>query len=192
MIGKMQQKTLSKSFQTESLKKILEIVLLMGVGALAIALRARLRMGLNMPGHHGIYFMALIFLARKNSKLTLATTLTSMGTGLLLLAPFLGFKDPMQAAVYILPGVTLDLLFILLPQNRKQSLWLLALACGAAWMSIPLVRLFIHIISGMPFDSFLKHGYFYPLFAWFMAGSIGGFAGAGIQIISKRLLKKHI
>ena len=192
MIGKLQQKTLSKSSQTESLRRILEVLLLMGVGALAIALRARLRMGLNMPGHHGIYFMALIFLARKNSKLTLATTLTSLGTGLLLLAPFLGFKDPMQAAVYILPGITLDLLFILLPQNKKHSLTILALACGAAWMSIPLVRLLIHLTTGMPFDSFLKHGYFYPLFAWFMAGSMGGFAGAGIQIISNRLFKKHL
>lgn len=190
MSGKLQEKTLSVNSQTETLSRILEILLLFGIGALAIALRGRLRLGMNLPGHHGIYFMALIYLARKNSRLKVATSFSALGIGTMLLFPILGFRDPIQAAVYVLPAIMLDIIFLAAPAKLKNNAWLLALACGVAWMSIPISRLIISLISGIPYDSFLKHGFIYPLFAWFMSGSIGGFAGAGIQYAAKKTFLK--
>lgn len=178
---------MSANYQTERLTKILEILLLFGIGVLAIALRGRLRMGMNLPGHHGIYFMALLYFARKNSRMNIATTWSALGIGTMLLFPILGFKDPMQAFVYVLPGIVLDTIFNFTPEKIRKNAFFLALACGVAWMSIPLSRLLISLFSGIPYDSFLKHGYFYPQFAWFMSGSIGGFAAAGIQILGKRM-----
>lgn len=188
MSGKLQEKTLSVNYQTEKLSRILEILLLFGIGVLAIALRGRLRMGMNLPGHHGIYFMALLYLARKNSKMSIATTWSALGIGTMLLFPILGFKDPVQAVVYVLPGIVLDILFNFTTEKIRKNVFFLAIACGVAWMSIPLTRLIISLVSGIPYDSFLKHGYFYPQFAWFMSGSIGGFAAMGIQILGKRIL----
>ncbi len=190
MSGILHEKTLSANSQTERLSKTLQILLLFGIGVFAIALRGRLRMGMNLPGHHGLYFMALLFLARKNSKMDIATTWSALGIGTMLLFPVLGFKDPLQAVVYVLPGIILDIIVIFSPERIKKKVLFLALACGIAWMSIPLTRLLISLTSGIPYDSFMKHGYFYPQLTWFMFGSIGGLAGMGIQILGNRLFRK--
>jgi hypothetical protein len=189
MSGKLQEKTLSVNSQTENLLKVLEILLLVGIGVLAIALRGRLRMGMNLPGHHGIYFMALLLLARRNAKGSIATTWSALGIGTMLLFPVLGFRDPLQAFVYVLPGIVLDLIFLFSPEKLRKNAFYLAMAAGVAWMSIPLTRLGIVLITGIPYDSFMKHGYLYPQFAWFMSGSIGGFAAMGIQILGNKILK---
>jgi hypothetical protein len=164
----------------------LEYLILFGIGALAILLHARLRTPLNIPGHHGLEFMALLMAGRAASRIPWASSVSSMGIGLLLLFPVFGFKDPFMGINYMFPGIFIDLVYPYIRQFKYQIL-LLVLFSGTAYALIPLSRLTIHLISGYPYGAFVKHGYFMPFAGFFVFGLAGGFAGWGI---THSLLKK--
>ena len=65
------------SAQSLSISIWLELLMLLGLGMIGILLHARLRLGLGIPGHHGLIFMALILAGRLNSKLDWASTISS-------------------------------------------------------------------------------------------------------------------
>ncbi|MBT5530882.1 MAG: hypothetical protein HOA61_18130 [Bacteroidetes bacterium] len=169
--------------QSRSYSILLEVLMLLGLGMLGIVLHARLRLGLGIPGHHGVIFMALILAGRTSSKLPWAASISSLGVASLLFFPILGFKDPFIALIYLLPGLTLDIFYR--NQLLKTKMWYLVLIGGLAYMSIPLSRLFLHFSLHIPYMSF-RHGYLTPILTHFMFGGLGSLTALGI----KHLLKK--
>ena len=189
MSGKQQQKSISVLSHSSVYGKVAEYVILFGIGILAILLHARLRTPLNIPGHHGLEFMALLMAGRVASKIKWASSISSLGIGFVLLFPVFGFKDPFMGFNYMLPGLFIDVLYNL-TRNLKWQMLILALIAGLAYFTIPLSRLFIHALTGYPYSSFLKFGYFIPVVNYFFFGLAGGFTGAGITIAIKNKIKK--
>ena len=189
MIGKQQQKSISALSHKSVFVKIAEYAVLFGIGIFAILLHARLRTPLNIPGHHGLEFMAILMAGRVASKIKWASSISSLGIGIVLLFPVFGFKDPFMGFNYMLPGLLIDIFYNLTRQLKGQML-ILSLIAGFAYFTIPLSRLFIHALTGYPYSSFLKFGYFIPVVNYFFFGLAGGIFGAGISLAIKNKIRK--
>lgn len=189
MSGKQQQKSISVLSRSSVYLLIAEYAVLFGIGILAILLHARLRTPLSIPGHHGLEFMAVLMAGRVASKIKWASSVSSLGIGFILLFPVFGFKDPFMGFNYMLPGILIDVLYNL-TRSIKWQLLILSLIAGFAYFMIPLSRIFLSTLTGYPYASFLKFGYFIPVVSYFMFGLAGGFTGAGITLAIKRKFRK--
>jgi len=190
MNGNVQQKSLSREFLTNlTLEKILEVMLLIIAGVMAIVLHARLKTPINVPGHHGIEFMTIILAARLSSKIKWASSISAMGIGVFILFPVLGFSDPMAGFNYMLPCFMLDFVYLVSNNIRYRKI-ILALGAGLAYMMVPLSRIIFSMTTGYVFPSFLKHGMVTPMFNFFFFGLAGGALGTGIYLLIKSILKK--
>ncbi|MCF8369150.1 MAG: hypothetical protein K9G76_08920 [Bacteroidales bacterium] len=189
MDGKQLQKSISAKSHSGVLGLAAEYLLLFGIGIIAILLHARLRTPLNIPGHHGLEFMALLMAGRSVSKIKWASSVSSLGIGFILLFPVFGFNDPFMGINYMFPGFLIDILYQL-TRNYKRKLLILALISGFAYLSIPLSRLLIHLSTGYPYSSFLKHGYIAPILGFFVFGLAGGFVGTGVCLSIKKRLSR--
>jgi len=176
--GNLGQKTLLKAYPISNLAKIAEILALFGLGALAIVLHIKMRTPLKLPGHHGLEFMALLMLGRYASGFKYASSISSLGVGLMLLFPIWGGKDPFAGIVYMLPGFALDFMFYHL--KRKSSMLLIALIGGIAYGLIPVTRIIITTITGFPYGSLLT-GYLFPLVTFTVFGFVGSLFGASLM-----------
>lgn len=168
---------------------VLEGFLLILLGVLAITLHARMRTPLNIPGHHGIEFMAIFIILRMGSNLKFAGSVSSLGIGLLLLFPVLDFKDPFMGFNYMLPGIMLDFLYLSFPRWRKNLIFVCLIA-GLAYFTIPLSRLILMTITGYPYQTFIKHGQILPVFSFLFFGIAGGLAGKGVVFTWNKYIKK--
>ena len=190
MNGNVQQKSLLRASQTNlSTAKILEITLLFLAGVLAIVLHERLRNPINIPGHHGIEFMAIILAVRLTSKMKWAASISALGIGIFILFPVLGFKDPMMGFNYMLPCFFMDLAYNFVPTKKYRNL-ILVFAAGLGYMLIPFSRLLVTLSTGYPYSSFLKHGFVTPVLTFMLFGILGGLLGTGIFNIGKKLFTK--
>jgi len=190
MNGNVQQKSLSRAFQTKlTTAKVLEMILLFLAGVLAIVLHERLRNPINIPGHHGIEFMAIILAVRLTSKLKWAASISALGIGIFILFPVLGFKDPMMGFNYMLPCFFMDLAYNYAPVKKYRNL-ILIIAAGLGYMLIPFSRLIVTLSTGYPYSSFLKHGFITPVVTFMLFGILGGLLGTGIFNIGKKLFSK--
>lgn len=190
MVGKLFQRNISGHTLNPSLAVAMEYFLLFIIGIIAILLHAHFRSPLNIPGHHGLEFMALIMAGRTASKIKWASSISSFGIGFILLFPLFGFKDPFMGINYMFPGFVLDIVYNLTRRFKWQWI-ILALISGVAYFTIPLSRIVIHFISGYPYSSFIKFGYYTPLFNFFMFGLTGGLIGTGfMHLINKRIRRK--
>mgnify|MGYP006883060621 CR=1 FL=1 len=190
MNGNVQQKSLSREFLTNlTLEKILEVILLIIAGSMAIVLHARLRTPINVPGHHGIEFMTIILAARLSSSMKWASSISALGIGIFILFPVLGFSDPMSGFNYMLPCFMLDFVYNV-SKNTKYRKLVLTLGAGLAYMMVPLSRIIFSMTTGYIFPSFLKHGMITPMFSFFFFGLAGGALGTGIYYLIKSILKK--
>jgi len=176
MNGKHYQKTISVKSHSKVLPRILEILLLLGAGMIAILLHVRFRTPFSIPGHHGLEFMAILMLARVRSNLRFASSISSLGIGLLLIFPVFGFSDPMAGFNYMLPGILLDVLYRAFPGERKHFIFI-GIIAGLAYFTIPFSRLMIHLSTGYPYGTFIKYGTWGPLLSFFSFGMIGGILG---------------
>jgi hypothetical protein len=190
MNGKPLQKIISAPSLSGTVPVAIEYLILFSVGIISILLHARLRTPLNLPGHHGLEFMAILMAGRVTSRIKWASSISSLGIGFILLFPAFGFKDPFAGINYMFPGIVIDIIYFLTRQFKWQML-ILALISGFAYFTIPFNRLLIHLISGYPYEAFNKHGYLIPLAGFFIFGMAGGFTGAGItSYLLKRFNKK--
>ena len=190
MNGNVQQKSLLREFLTNrTLVSVFEIILLLLAGITAIVLHARLRTPLNIPGHHGIEFMAIILAARLASSIKWASSISALGIGIFILFPVLGFKDPMMGFNYMLPCFFLDIVYNNIKSTKFRNA-ILAIAAGFGYMLIPLSRLITTTITGYPYMSFIKHGTITPIVTFMIFGLLGGLLGTGIYFLGKKLLKK--
>ncbi|PLX06367.1 MAG: hypothetical protein C0596_18030 [Marinilabiliales bacterium] len=177
---KLHPKSTSKALAT-NYASLVEVLILMGVGALAIILRAKLRIPINIPGHHGVEVMALIIAGRSLSNFKPASTISTLAASILILFPFMGFKDPFLPAIYITMGLTIDFLFVSFEKFRKNIVFL-ALLGGVSYMIIPLSRLLINLTTGYPYNSLLKHGIIAKIALHLTFGMFGALLGAGISM----------
>lgn len=189
MVGKQSQKSISVQSRRMSVPVVLEYIILFGIGIVAILLHSRLRTPLNLPGHHGLEFMALMMAGRVASRIPWASSISSMGIGLVLLFPAFGFSDPFMGINYMLPGLVIDFIYNM-TKNYSRQLLVLSIIAGVAYMMIPLSRLGIHLLTGYPYQSFVKHGTLIPLVGFFVFGMAGGFTGAGITSSVLRKFRK--
>ena len=189
MNGKQWQKSISAPSLSGTVPVAIEYLILFGIGIIAILLHARLKTPLNIPGHHGLEFMALLMAGRVASKIKWASSISSLGIGFILLFPVFGFNDPFMGINFMLPGIVIDVFYNLIWKSRFHLL-ILFIISGLAYYTIPLSRFFIHTITGYPYPSFIKHGYLIPLLYYFLFGAAGGFAGAGITTYLLKLFKR--
>lgn len=180
MNGNLPQKRSFAISLDKNIALILELILLMLAGAFAFFLHAKLRIPLNIPGHHGLEFMAIFTLLRLNSNLKYAATIATIGTGIFLLVPGMGAANPVNSISYLLPGLVLDLLFSLSKQ-KIRLLYMAAFAAGIAYMSIPLSRLLINLATGYPYMAFYKFGPAYTILSFLFFGMLGGALGFGLN-----------
>ena len=189
MIGKQQINSTSRSLAPEATFAIIEAILLFLTGAFAIFLHARLRLGINIPGHHGIHFMALLMAGRMISKVRFSSVFMALGIGVMILLPFMGFKNPISAMGYMLPVLTLDLIYSTLPEKMRKT-WILAFVGGFSYLMVPLFRLLLMTLAGIAYPSALKFGSpLVPVAGFLLFGLIGSGITVGIVKISKRYRK---
>ena len=185
--GRLLPRSISKVLPNNAaLAVALEILLLLLIGMLAVALHAKLRIPMKLPGKHGLVFMMLMVSSRHISRFPFATSLSCLGASLLLYTNTLGFHDPFMPIVYITLGVILDVLFGI-SSRLDSKFWIVALAGGIGWMMIPVLRILITMVSGFPYSSMLT-GFAYPLATHFFFGLTGSLIGI---LIIKAVSKKQ-
>lgn len=186
MNGKLRQKSISKVFQI-NLASVVELLIPYVLGIVAIVAHARYRSHINLPGHHGLEFMALLLISFSTSKLKWSSFLFSLGVASFVYVPFLGFKSPLVAMVYILPGIVFALLSSL-PFIKKYRIPLLALMGGLSYAIIPVFRFLLGITTGI----FHKSTMLSPIATisfFFLFGLAGSLIGLGSYRLFKKIAK---
>lgn len=187
MNGKLQQRTISRVFPVST--SVLEVLLLAILGVVAVVLRAKLRIPLQIPGHHGLEVMAILMIGRKASALPVATSISTLAASLMVLFPFMGFSDPFMPVVYILMGVVIDVLYRFVRLFR-ENLILFSLLGGIAYMVIPLSRIVVHFTTGYQYPSFARAGYLTPVLTHFLFGAGGALLGGAIVYAARQVKKR--
>jgi hypothetical protein len=170
---------------------VLEFFLLMLAGAFAVFLHYKLRIPLNIPGHHGLEFMAIFVLLRMGSNLKYAATIATLGAGIALLLPGMGAANPVNSFGYLLPGLMLDFFYFFSRSERKQSFFFIAIIAGISYMSIPLSRFVVYIFAAYPYGAFVKFGVAYTILSFFFFGLLGGILGYGLNSVKPSFHKNQ-
>ncbi len=180
MNGNAPQRRPSAISHSRSLLLLIEILLILAGGFLASFLHYKLRIPLNLPGHHGLEFMAIYMTIRLQSKLRYAATLATLGTGMAILMPGMGAENPLNSFSYLLPGIMIDQLYILAGERRDKALVILLVA-GLSYASIPVSRLLVNLASGYVYMAFVKYGVLYTTLSFFFFGLAGGGLAIGLN-----------
>lgn len=188
MTGNSQEKRPFAASLNLSIANVLEILLLMMAGGLVAYMHFTVRIPLNIPGHHGLEFMAVYALVRLTSRLPYAATITMLGTGIMMLIPGAGGGSMLHGFSYLLPGLILDLAYYI-GKDKIRNLIVIAMLSGLAYMCIPLTRAFLNSISGYPYMAFVKYGIAYTTLSFFFFGMMGGVLGYGLFAIKESLTK---
>jgi hypothetical protein len=186
MNGKLHQKSLSRVSQT-NLATVIEMLIPVVLGIAAIVAHARYRSHINLPGHHGLEFMALLLISFSSSKIKWSSYFFSLGVAAFVYVPFLGFKSPLVAMVYILPGVVFGLLSSL-AVIKKYRIIFLAVFGGLAYASIPIFRLILWLTTGITHKSVMISPVSTITF-FFMFGIAGSLLGLGAYHLFKKIAK---
>jgi hypothetical protein len=134
MSGKWQQKITLNSFNFIE-KKQAELLMLIGAGMLAIVLHKVLRWPLDLPGRHGLEFMAIFIFLRIASTQSWAATTASLGA--IASTSFFSNSDSASIAMLILfiQGLSLDIAY-------KHLTWR-----GRLLFLLPFIAAFIHALK---------------------------------------------
>ena len=186
MNGKLHQKSISKVSQINH-TTVIEVLIPMVLGIAAIVAHARYRSHINLPGHHGLEFMALLLIASSTSKIKWSSYLFSLGVASFVFIPFLGFKSPMVAMVYVIPGIVFGILSNL-QINKGNRILFSAIIGGLAYGSIPLFRLVFGLATGFMHKSLIAAPVTTTVF-FILFGLVGTLIGLGAYHLFKKLTK---
>lgn len=149
------------------------------LGTSAAVLHQHLRLGINIPGHHGLEWMTVLLFGRCLSQHRWAACAIAVGAA----SAYFAQSATMQLAhtakpaiVYLLNGVCLDLLYRMTSKNLPtvfKAGWL----GGVVFAIKPAVLVPVSMLLGLQFGSFDKHGHLYPVLTHFAFGSVGALAG---------------
>jgi hypothetical protein len=186
--GELSVKTPSSSFPTSTQLTRREALLLLGLGALIVALVRVFDLSLGLPGHTGVQWLALLLVGRTTSNYRWASSVSGVGSAVVSLLPFWGFGDPLKWLSFLLVAVALDVLFNLFTRWGHAILFL-AVIGGLAHAVKPLSRALISSVTGLQYTSLLT-GVLYPTATHLLFGFIGAFVGAGMVWGYRRMSKR--
>ena len=188
MNGNLPEKKPSELSLNLDISSVLEAFLIVMAGGLAAYMHFHVRLPLNMPGHHGLEFMAIVSLIRLSSRFRYAGMMSMLGTGIVLLIPGVGGGTLLHGFAYLLPGIILDLAYSA-GKDRIKVLFVIAFISGLAYMAIPLSRMILNALTRYPYMAFVKHGVIYTIFSFFFFGMMGGLLGYGLNLSKNIFLK---
>ncbi len=160
-------------------------LVLLGAGALATLIHEAARIGLHLPGRHGIEWLAILLLARTASSLRGAALVVAVGAILASMASAAAHEPlSMRWLIYLLQAGAIDALFVAWP-SLFRSLPALLLTGAAVHAVAPLTKQAVHGLSGMPFGS-LSQGIGYPLLSHMLFGACGALAAWFCMRLARR------
>jgi hypothetical protein len=153
-----------------------QLILLALFSALVVVAKIALRTPLQLPGHSGIFWMAIVVIGTKVVPKTGAGTIIGITSGLL--ASFLGLGDfgPLDTFLsYAAIGIVADLILLLLGGNSENLV--IAILVGIfGHMGKFLVKWLFGLVSGAPLG-FVALGLLRSVIGYIVFGAIGGFLG---------------
>lgn len=171
----------------------LELILLLGAGALAVVLHQSFRLPLRMPGYHGMEWFALLMLARLLSNRGAAGMVVGLGAAATacMYAGGIGLDGKSaQMLTYLLQGCVVDAL-VFRPGARIRAvlpyfIWLPVVG-ALTHMIAPLTRnVFSGLSAGAVQFGSLINGIGYPLMTHALFGAVGAFLGLLLYLGSSR------
>ena len=161
-----------------------ELILLTLFSALVVVAKIALRFPIQMPGHSGVFWMAIIIVAVGIVPKRGTASLVGLSSGIL--AAFLGMGDFGALNTwlsYTMVGVGTDLALWLL--ENPENLLVASLTGALGHTAKFLVKWMFGILSGAPLG-FVALGLIWSLFTYLIFGAIGGALGA----LTLRALRK--
>ena len=153
-----------------------QLVLLALFAALVVVAKIGLRLPLQMPGHSGIFWMAIVVVGAGIVNKRGAGSLIGVTSGIL--AAFLGMGD--FGAIntflsYAIVGVGTDLALLILPDLEQPVTATVAAAIGH--MGKFLVKWLFGVVTGAPIG-FLALGLLWAMLGYIVLGGLGGLLGS--------------
>lgn len=161
-----------------------ELILLTLFSALVVAAKIALRLPLQMPGHSGLFWMAIVVTAGGIVPKRGAAALVGLSSGVL--AAFLGLGDfgALDTFIsYTALGLGVDLMLWLLRDPENLIVAILTGALGH--LAKFLVKWAFGIITGVPIG-FVALGLVWSVVSYIIWGALGGLLGA----LTLRALRK--
>lgn len=153
-----------------------QLILLALFAALIVVAKIALRLPLQMPGHSGIFWMAIVIVATGVVPKRGAASLVGLTSGIM--AAFLGLGDfgALDTLLsYTAVGVATDLALLLL--RNPENLVVATLAGALGHMGKFLVKWAIAGVAGAP-AGFIALGLARSLVGYIIFGALGGLLGA--------------
>jgi hypothetical protein len=144
--------------------------------ALIVVAKIALRLPLQMPGHSGLFWMAIMIVAARVVPRRGAASLVGLTSGIL--ASFLGLGDfgALNTLLsYMAVGVGVDLALLLL--RNPENLVAAALIGALGHMGKFLVKWALGVLTGAPLG-FVALGLLRSLVGYIVFGALGGVLGA--------------
>lgn len=156
------------------------VTLLLLTGGAAAALHAATRGHLHLPGHQGLFWMALLGAVRGATGSGWSASITGVGAGAAATLPLLKFHEPLSVTAYLVSGLAFDALMNITPAIRYQSLRAGALA-AIAFATKPLLQGLATIALGWR-TPVATRGLLYPLATHLVFGFAGGLIGTWLWL----------
>ena len=153
-----------------------ELILLAMFAALIVVAKIALRLPLQLPGHSGIFWMAIIIVAAGVVHKPGAASVVGLTSGIL--AAFLGMGDLGALNTflsYTMIGVGTDLALLLL--GNPENLFVAALVGILGHLCKLIVKWGFGVIAGAPVG-FIALGLAWAVVGYLVFGAIGGILGA--------------
>lgn len=171
------------------LNPAVQIAILFAVGAIAFILQKSFRWPIQMPGHQGIQWLAILVTARLFSTTSAAGLMTGIGAAAAALwyAGAVGVDNKTaQMLIFVLQGAILDVLFAFFQKAPLRMIWI-PLAGALVHTIAPLVRnAFLSMSSGLLDFASLIHGIGYPLMMHAMFGATGAALGLALYTACRK------
>ena len=150
------------------------------LGVIAGLLHVHLRYPLNISGHHGLEWMALLLFGRLLSRQQGAALAVAGGAAAsyLVQSAFLPLAHEVKPAfIFLLTGASADLLYRF-TRGRLPVLINAGLIGALAFVTKPMVMYALFIGTGMHVGMFIKHPIYLPFLSHLLFGAAGGIGGA--------------
>jgi ABC-type thiamin/hydroxymethylpyrimidine transport system permease subunit len=160
------------------------LILLALFAGLIVVAKIALKMPVQLPGHSGIFWMALLVVAAGVVPKRGAASLTGLTSGIL--AAFLGLGDfgALDTLLsYLMAGVGVDL-GLMITQASPENLLAATLAGTLGHLGKYLVKWVFGLISGAPLG-FVALGLVWSLVSYIIFGALGGLLG-GLTLLALR------
>jgi hypothetical protein len=161
-----------------------QLILLALFAALIVVAKIALRLPLQLPGHSGIFWMAIVIVAAGVVPRVGAASLVGLTSGIM--AGFLGLGDfgALNTILsYTMVGVGTDLALLLLGRN-PENLVVAVLAATLGHMGKFLVKWGLGVLTGAPVG-FVALGLARALVGYLVFGALGGLLG-GLTLAALR------